>query len=73
MRHPGQWSITHNEKADGENQMEKPDGETRCPERKLKKKEGGTWKVLEEVNVETARTWVKTQEMEPDMEQFTIS
>ena len=48
--------MTHDEKADGENQMEKPDGETRCPERKLKKKRGGTWKVLEEVNVETART-----------------
>lgn len=73
MRHPGQWSMPHDEKPDGENQMEKPDGETRRPERKLKKEGRGTWKILEEVKVETALTWVKTQEMEPDMEQLTIS
>ena len=61
--------MPHNEKPDGENQMEKPD----VQRENWKKKGRGTWKVLEEVKVETTLTWVKTQEMEPDMEQLTIS
>ena len=40
------------EKTKWRNKIEKPD----VQRENLKKKEGGTWKVLEEVNVETALT-----------------
>lgn len=63
--------MPHDEKPDGENQMEKPDVQKEKTEKK--KGEGGTWKILEEVKVETTLTWVKMQEMEPDMKQLTIS
>ena len=52
-----------------------PHGENhRCPGRENKKKGGaGTWKILEEVKVETTLKWVKMQELEPDMEQLISS
>ena len=44
--------MPHNEKPHGENQMEKPD----VQRGNWKKKGGGTWKVLDEVKVETVLT-----------------